>query len=106
MSPFITFRDTDSVGELKYYILQRDFPHYVASIEDRKPESALMVHPILGYSLWLVFAGSLRGNMIPGYNNVKQEIESVMLNMSNWFYQYRVLADPKKYKKYVILPPQ
>lgn len=104
MSPFVTFMDEDKTGELQYYILQREFPHFVGLIAHQKAESTLTQQPILGYNLWIIFAGTIRGNFIPSYQNIQKEVDAVFLEMSNWFYQHRVLANPKKYKKYVSVP--
>jgi hypothetical protein len=52
-----------------------------------------------------VFDGSLRGNFIPGYRGVEDEIAMVINDMSLWFYENRILKEAKKYKKWH-LPPQ
>lgn len=104
MSPYITFQDTDKDGNLQNYILQREFPHYICVIADKKSEISIAQQPILGYRLWIILSGTLRGNMIPSYTDTLKEIEAVVLDMSNWFYKNRVVANPKKYKNYVSSP--
>jgi len=102
MTKYITFREKDDKGELQYYILQRDFPHYVGLISNAPKESVLMQAPIAGHYLWVVFSGTLRGNMIPAYQEIYKEIESVFTNMSEWYYINRIKPNEKKYKKFKI----
>ncbi len=101
MSPYVTFLDTDKNGVLQYYILQREFPHYVGIVVDKMEDAVFVGQPVLGYNLWVIFAGTIRGAYIPSYPDVKKEIDAVFLNMTDWFYKNRVLINPKKYKKYV-----
>lgn len=103
MSPYITFRDENKEGVLTLYILQRDFPHYVATIADHPIINTLCCEAIAGHHLYLVFQGTLRGNFIPGFKNVSQEIQIVFEDMARWFYAERCLKDPKRYKKYLII---
>lgn len=100
--PYITYRDTNESGELLYFILQKDFPHYLTILSDTPRKTFVQAIPITNYSLYLVFAGVLRGMMIPSYNNVGEEISSVMQSMASWFFDNRILVDPKKYKKWKI----
>lgn len=102
MSPFITFRDRDANGELQYYILQREFPHFVGILVSQPVEHSLAQSPISGHYLWVAFAGTLRGNIIPGYQDIQNEIESVFQNMAAWYYTNRIEPDLKKYRKWKI----
>lgn len=102
MSPFITFRDIDKQGKLQYYILQRDFPHYVGLLSTRPMDTVISNSAIAGYYLWIVFWGTLRGPFIPAYNGVDKDIQSLLDNMADWFCNERIMEDEKKFKKFKI----
>jgi len=102
MKPFITFREEDEQGELQYYILQKAFPHYLGRIVSQKLESNLMQKPVSGYNLYVVFNGSLRGNLVPAFKDVYEEIENVFHAMADYFYRERILKEEKKYQKWKI----
>lgn len=101
MIPFITFREPDDNGAVQYYILQREFPHYVAVVKN-VPHGNIVNAPISGYYLWVCFAGTLRGNMIPAFPDVYKEMESVFTSMAEWYFVNRINSNPKKYKKWKI----
>jgi hypothetical protein len=101
--PFITYRETLN-GDLRYYILQKSHPHFVGEIVSA-PSEAIMLVPITRHSLWVKFAGTIYGNMIPSYRNIQEEMEEVYTNMAEWFYQNRILPEPKKYKKWLLPHP-
>jgi hypothetical protein len=105
VSPYITFRDTDKLGELQYYILQRDFPHYVGCISSVPVNWAIIQVGIPGYNLWVVFSGVLQGNFIPSYADVKDELSLVFGAMAQWYLTNRILTDEKKYKKWLSNAP-
>ncbi len=100
MNKFVTFRDSNESGELHYYILQRDFPHYIARISTESTQGSLLRVTIPQYNMWLVFAGTLRGAVIPSYKDVMDEIKTVVLDMADWYLQNRISPNPKKYKKW------
>jgi hypothetical protein len=100
MNRYVTYRDTNEENELLYFILQRDFPHYQCSISETPQKVFLDAFPLSSYNLWLVFAGCLRGMVIPSFNNVDKEILEVMGDMAIWFYENRILGNEKKYKKW------
>lgn len=102
MEPFITYRDTDSKNELQYYILQRQYPHYVARIAYKPSDTALFYISISGHHLYVTYAGTLQGHFIPGYKDAIEEMETVMRTMAEWFYANRVAVDSNKYKKWKI----
>lgn len=104
MKPYITFRDTDKNGKLQYYILQRDFPHYVGCISSHPVNNTIIQSEIPGYHLWVVFAGTLAGNFIPSYQSEKKNIESIFTSMAVWFHTERILTEPKKFKKWQFNP--
>lgn len=101
MNPFITFRENDENGQLQYYVLQRAFPHFVAMIST-VPVTGNWSSPVAGHYLWVVFKGSLRGNAIPSYNNVSEQIQTVMDNMAAWFHADRIVMDEKRFKRFKI----
>jgi hypothetical protein len=102
MSPFITFRDKDKNGELQYYVLQREHPHYVGCISSHPVAGAIAQSPVSGYYLWVVIQSTLRGNFIPAYNNVDKDMAVIADNMAAWFWAERIVSDKKKYKKFKI----
>lgn len=102
MNPFITYRDVNEKGELLYFILQKEFPHYQTVLSEQPIKVFVNAIPISAHRLWLVFSGVLRGQMIPSYQDVDKEIIGVMQNMADWFYENRILGNDKKYKKWKI----
>jgi hypothetical protein len=100
MNPYITYRDIDSNGELGYFILQRDFPHYIGEIITIPKEGIIPPIQITGYYLWVNFSGTLRGNSVPGYRNIGEDIKFVINDMALWYYANRVIPEQKKYKKF------
>jgi hypothetical protein len=99
MNPFITFRDKDSNDKLQYYICQRSFPHYIGVISNIPVSEAMCCIPISGYNLYVVFAGTLRGNVVPGYKDIGFEIDKTFNDMAAWYLSERIIKDEKKYKK-------
>lgn len=102
MSDFITYREPDNDGNLCYYILQRDFPHYMGVISTRPRKYLVEAHPISGYYMWIVFDGTLRGKQVPSYTNVIDEINESISKMAIWYLQTVILPKKEKYKKYKI----
>lgn len=103
MTRYITFRDVDFNGNLQYCILQRDFPHFIAVTSEIPITHIVEPLPITGYNLFLVFQGTLRGiSTIPAYANIIEEIKVILTDMGRWYYDERILSDPKKYKKWKI----
>ena len=83
MNQFITFREEDKNGELQYYILQRDHPHYVGFITPIPNEESLQSSPIPGYNLYVQFSGTLRGNFIQMNPSYSSELMSVYNDMAS-----------------------
>lgn len=102
MQPFITFRDKDKNGNLQYYILQRDYPHYVGVIASERVVGAIAEAVIPGYSLYVTFSGVLQGNYIPMYKDSKNEAQQILDNMAAWFWSERIAMDKKRFKKFKI----
>jgi len=102
MSPFITFKDKDSYGELQYYILQREPPHYLGVIKNVPISGAMSCAPVPGYHFFVVFAGTLRGNMIPANRGFETEIDFLFNRMASWFYSERIMINESKFKKFKI----
>ena len=99
MNQFITFRENDSNDKLQYYIVQRSFPHYVGLISNIPVSEAMCCSPIPGYNLYIVFAGTLRGNVVPGYRDIAFDEQKTFNDMASWYYTERILKDEKRYKK-------
>lgn len=98
---YITYREADNVGELKFYILQKTYPHYTFEVSTYPIERIFPAHQISGYYLWICFAGTIMGNLIlPSLAIQEKQINCVAEDVVNWFYQHRIIPQEKKYKKY------
>ena len=102
MQPFITFKDIDKNDIDIYYILQRDFPHYLGAICYQPMADSICCVPVAGHNLWITFMGTIRGNYVPSYPDAIKEIEIIFVSMANWFYVNRIQKEPKRYKKWAI----
>lgn len=101
---YLTFREPNEKGNLLYYVLQKAFPHFQAVLSVNPSDKGLAVSPIAGYHLYVVIHGTLRGkNVIPVYNHVEGEMQSVANEMALWYLENRILVDEKKYKKWKII---
>lgn len=101
MIGFITYRELID-GQLEYFILQKAFPHFVGRIVYAPVEGAIVNSPIPNYNLWVTFNGTLRGNMIPDYRNILDEIENAYANMAAWFWAERICMGEKRFQKFKI----
>lgn len=88
--------------KLQYFILQKAHPHFKGIITDVPLDKIVPSIPVSGYNLYINFDGCLRGNVIPSYKGIEGEIASVLNDMSIWFYEQRILFNPKKYKKWKV----
>lgn len=104
MAPYITFREKDAAGELQYYVLQRDFPHYIGLLCYHPKDNPLAQAAIPGYNLYVVITEVLRGRFIPAEKDVAQQMQIIAENMGAWFWSERIAMDEKKYKKFKIQP--
>ncbi len=102
MQPYITYRELDKNNELQFYVLQKEFPHYVGYISAVKKENVIAQCPISEYNLYVVFCGTIRGNFIPSYKNIVEEIEASVISMANWYKENRILTNQKRYEKFKI----
>jgi hypothetical protein len=105
MQPFITFREMDESGQLRYYILQREHPHIIGRIaagEQYFNGRILWVEPahIPSHNMTVAFDGTLQGNLLPARISAVQEVSGVLEKMAQWFYTNRVSPNPKKYAKW------
>lgn len=100
MNPYILFEDIDDNGIKQKYILQRDFPHYVGQILYMPKLKSLIQIPVPKYNIWVSFAGTLRGNMIPSYKNIPEELDDVYRNMSSWYYENIILKNEKEFENF------
>ena len=99
-APYLTFVESDEVWLLRYFILQKDFPHFMMVISEQPIKKIFLPVPINGYKLWVVFHGCLRGNVIPSYHDVDEELRVIMSDMADWYLNNRILTNEKKYKKW------
>ncbi len=99
--PFLTFREEDE-GILKYFIVQKEFPHHQGLICTQPNLDALAQGTVSGYNLWIVSAGVLRGNFIAVYPSYKEDQQLVFDSMANWFYSERILKDEKRYERFKV----
>lgn len=99
MSKYITYRDGDE-GEPEYYILQRDFPHYVARLSETISGNEFYSEKIDGYNLHLVFYGVINGRFIPSFQNAMSDIIEIVRDMSLFYLSQRISKNPKRYKKF------
>ena len=97
---YITFTEPDENDVMEYYILQKEFPHFLCKISEHPTGHFFQCVPINEYDLYIVFNSTLRGNVIPSYKNIGDEIKDVMHDMAEWFYNNRILKNEKKYKKW------
>ncbi len=102
MIPFITYKENYPNGEEHYFILQKEFPHLLCEVSSIPKIYFVPPMPISNYNLFIEFNGCLRGNVIPSYKDIGEEIKSVMYSMSVWFFEQRILPNEKKYKKWKI----
>jgi len=102
MSEFITYRDKDRNGNLQYYVCSREYPHFVGRIGFTPDKLVVDAVPISGYNLFVIFGGTLSGMRIPALDKVDEQITSMLLKMSSWYFQNRIINDEKRYKKFKI----
>lgn len=99
---FITYRDNDDLGNLQYYIVQKDFPHIQAVITAYNKDYIFPSVPISGYSLYISFDGTLSGKRVPGYKDIYHDVISTMNEMAEWYLHNRLIPDKGRYKKFKI----
>lgn len=100
MIPYLTFTEPDENDTMEYFILQKAFPHFLCKISEHPIGHFFQCAPINEYDLYIVFNSTLRGNVIPSYQSIGDEIRVVMHDMADWFYNNRILKNEKKYKKW------
>ena len=100
MNPFITFRELVD-GKLEYFLLQKDFPHFLGRIVTFPVERSLVNEPVAGYNLWVTFNGTLRGNYYPS-TVTKDEVRLIFERMALWFASERITGSTKRFEKFKI----
>lgn len=100
--PFISFREPDDTGLLRYYILQKDFPHNKAVVLSQPKFDAICMSIIPGYNLFVIWDGTLRGNFIASYPNYEIDLQLCLDWMASWYYSERIEKDKKRYEKFKI----
>lgn len=101
MERYITFRDEED-KKPKYYILQRDFPHFIGEVSTTPDKHLVGATPIPGYKLWIVFQFCLRGKSVPSYRDLESIILNTMNDMASWYFQNRIETDQKRFLKFKI----
>lgn len=92
---YILFRE-----EAGLYVLQKDFPHSIGKLTNKKEE----IKPqcvIPGYQLYVTFDGTLRGNYMPSDRFFMQETSEVLPNMANFLLE-NLIYTTDEYEKYKI----
>lgn len=102
MESHITFKEKDSEGNECYYVLQKEFPHYLGVIVTYPKKNLVDSSPIAGYNFWICFSGTIRGNFAPSYKNVSDEIVVALDNMALWYLNKIILPNKEKYNKFKI----
>lgn len=100
--PFLTYRETNENGELVYFILQKDFPHYLGYVSNTRVEKALAQATVSGYNTQIIFCGCINGFVIPSYKGTINQMQFIMEQMAEWFLVNRINVEPKKYLKFKI----
>jgi hypothetical protein len=94
-SKYILYRE-----DAESYVLQKDFPHYIGRLTN-KLERSLAQYPISGYSLYVSFAGTLRGNYISSDKFALDEMASIYADMANYILE-KLIKSSDDYDKYKI----
>ena len=99
---YITYREEDEFGRLCFYILQKDFPHYIGLLVTQPMNRAMINMPLPEYHLWLTYAGVLMGNYVPSTVASEANIDGIFSDMAEWYYLNRIKTQAKKYSKFKI----
>lgn len=100
MNPYISYREQNSEGQYEYFILQKAFPHIVGEIKLVPEKHFVEAATLSGYNMWVVFKNTLRGNSIPSYPDIFDEISLELEQMATWYLDNRIKINEKKYSKY------
>ena len=100
MNPYITFRELQD-GKLEYFILQKEFPHFLGRIVMFPVERALVNEPVAGYNLFVTFNGVLSGNYYPS-TITADEMKLIFEKMALWFASERIIGNGKRFDKFKI----
>lgn len=102
METHITFREKTEDGEYEYFVLQKEFPHYLGVIVTYPKKNIFPASAIAGYNFWVSFAGTLRGGFIPSYKDVAIEVATALDKMALWYLDKIIMQNEEKYKKFKI----
>lgn len=100
MIPFITYRELID-GKLEYFVLQKEFPHFLGRVVMFPVEHSLVNEPVAGYNLFITFAGVLSGNYYPSAIT-GDEMKLIFERMALWFASERVIGGGKRFDKFKI----
>lgn len=101
MKPFIIYKEKHN-NKTEYFILQRGFPHFLGQIVTAPISGAIINSPISKHNLWVTFRGTIRGNMIPNYKDIKDEINNTFTEMANFYYLEKIKPNENSYQKFRI----
>lgn len=104
MHPYLTYREEDPTGQLQYYILQKEHPHYVARVSTAPYSNALAWSVVPHHKMVVEFSGCLQGQLLPARPGIMDEVTATMHLMALWFYEHRIQVNPKKYQKWHFAP--
>ena len=92
---YILFRENAN-----QYVLQRDFPHIIGKLSNKKEEDKEQ-SIIPGYNLYLVFDGVLRGNYATSDKFFLQETSTILPDMASFLLE-NLISNSQEYEKYKI----
>jgi hypothetical protein len=91
-------------GELQYFILQREWPHYIGMIIDNPNYKSLVKVPVPNTTLYVSLWGTLQGRLLPANAGMDNGIAATLTNMAVFYYEERIIPNQKKYKKWLLKP--
>jgi len=102
MQTHITFSEKTEDGEFQYFVLQKEFPHYLGQILTYPKKNIFPASAVAGYNFWVSFTGTLRGGFIPSYKDVAIEVSAALDKMALWYLDQVIMQDELRYKKFKI----
>jgi hypothetical protein len=100
VNKYVTYREPLN-GELQYFILQKQWPHFVGLLVDNPNYKTLFLTPIPHTTLYLAFFGTLQGRIFPASSST-EEISIIFTDMAQWYYTFRIENNQKRYKKWLL----
>lgn len=101
MRKYIIFKEQETDGP-RFYILQRNHPHFVGAIVDNPYYKSILKVPVPQTMFYIAYHSLLRGNLFPVYQGVDAEMKDTFVDMAMWYYKEVIEPNPKKYKKWLL----